>query len=178
MNAQDRKYISEFWGLKCAGQLLPLFPNPKEVTESFGCFHAVWEFLDVQLKNPDVMIVVVGDGTKPRTAATFALRSAWDCISIDPMMVVKDYGIKRLLCIDKKIEDTEKHIFENRLIIVLPHSHAKMPYVLNRLESSVRRDVVSLPCCVPHEIKDKHFEGYRDWSVWSEKNEFKIWKDV
>lgn len=40
----------------------------------------------LSLRDRRVVVVVVGDGCTPRTAALFAHRSAWRCVSIDPEM--------------------------------------------------------------------------------------------
>lgn len=84
------RYTDELLTLRSAPQLLALrlWPNAKELTESFACFAAAREQL-ADLFSPDdpsVTVVVVGDGLTPRTAALFAFRTRWKAISIDPLM--------------------------------------------------------------------------------------------
>jgi hypothetical protein len=46
--------------------LASIFPNAKEVTESFGAFHAViWHRLAAR-DDGDVTVMVVGDGVRPQ----------------------------------------------------------------------------------------------------------------
>jgi hypothetical protein len=179
-----KRYIEEFFKLRCASDLLALqvFPNAKEITESMGCFSAVRENLlddTIRFDNPNITVYVVGDSTKPRTGALFALRTAWTVISIDPMLVQKEYNVKRLFLVNKKIEDYEDGLDNvNPIIIVLPHSHARLPIVMGKLKTTSVRHIVSLPCCVPHEIGDKKYIGYRNPGIWSEKNTIKVWKNI
>jgi hypothetical protein len=186
MNKSETNHVREFLSLKCAGQMLNLglFPNSaaKEVTESVGMFRAVADHLlddTITLKNPDIHLVVVGDGNTPRTAAMFAMRSGWNCHSIDPILNTnKDWNsIKRLLIHSLKVEQCNLHFGDYPLIIVLPHSHAKMEDILQHIKGN-NRYIVSMPCCVPHDIPGKEYIGYVDQAVWSEKNTIKIWKNV
>ena len=43
-------YFGMFMGLKCAPQILAsrVYPNPKELTESFACYNAVFQHLRIQ----------------------------------------------------------------------------------------------------------------------------------
>ena len=73
------KYLNSLVNLRCGPDmlLLRLFPNAKEVTESFGAYEAVAKHLrDFPRKDPNIRLVVVGDGHTPRTAATFAFSAA------------------------------------------------------------------------------------------------------
>lgn len=128
------RYADELLALGCGPLLLSLrlFPNAKELTESFGALAAARTHLArpaaevctasvgtsgkggsaaavaagapaasdrgsllpslppssaprlVPLSSPDVLLVVVGDGSTPRTATTFALRTRWAVASVDP----------------------------------------------------------------------------------------------
>lgn len=54
--------------------LVPFFPNAKEVTESFGAFHAVNEHLShLSRDDINVAVICVGDGHSPRTGMLFAV---------------------------------------------------------------------------------------------------------
>lgn len=88
IKATDLRYLNEFTKIAAAPDMLlqKLFPNAKEITESFGAYHAVRKHLTgfIPLNAPDVHAWFIGDGSTPRTAATFAFRSAWQCHSLDP----------------------------------------------------------------------------------------------
>lgn len=183
--SDDKQYMRKFVKLNCAADLLAakVFPNAKEITESMGCFHAVEScLLDdiIKFKNPNIVVCVIGDGTKPRTGMLFAMRTAWTVYSIDPMLdMTWCYPVRRLFTINKKIEDYKEGTnFTKPIIIILPHSHAKMVDVLARLKTTNVRHIVSIPCCVLHEIDGKKYIGYQDSGIWSEKNTVKVWKNV
>jgi len=180
----DHRHINEFFRLDCAPDLLRLrlFPNSKEITESMAAYHAVrWQLLDkCQLRYNDstVGLFSVGDGATPRTAALFALRSCWICHSIDPNLDRKFRDIQRLCLYRDRVENlriTLEHF--SQIVIVLVHSHAKMVDTLRALPHP-RRHVVSIPCCVPHEIDGQPYVGYEDQSIWSPKNSVKVWSNV
>ena len=102
------KYLNSLVNLRCGPDmlLLRLFPNAKEVTESFGAYEAVAKHLrDFPRKDPNIRLVVVGDGHTPRTAATFAFRSAWECYSVDPVLNNKKWDVERLMCFRSRIQD-------------------------------------------------------------------------
>lgn len=182
------QYINEFLRLKCAPELIEwkLFPNAKEITESIGCYNAVLHYiiekeLDpcIKLNDSAINLVSVGDGSTPRTAALFAMRSAWQCYSVDPNANARNYSqIKRLTIIKTKVEDCGYRLhFENPTIIVCVHSHAKLDAVLNKIHAPVLH-LVTIPCCVPHDLYNRPYIGYRDKGIRSEKNEVKIWLNV
>jgi len=178
-----KHYIDEFVRLKCAPDLLAmgLFPNGKEITESMGCYRGVVNNLQdvyLNINNPDINVVVVGDGHAPRTGALFAFRSGWSVISIDPLFRTKEYNIKRLVICKCKIEELYDVCFDFPVIIILPHSHAKIKDVLQKINSKVSRHVLALPCCYNQDIPNKAYIGYTDTNIWSEKNTIKIWKYI
>lgn len=179
----SNEYINEFLRLKCAPELIEwkIYPNVKEITESMGCYHAVLEnIVDkglAKLNDPTINLISVGDGCTPRTAALFAMRSAWQCWSIDPNMNDKSYNqIKRLYIEKRKIEDGVMN-FPGIAIIVCVHSHAKMGDILNHINAPVMH-LVTIPCCVPHELDNVQYIGYSDRRIKSEKREVKIWLNV
>lgn len=169
----NTEYINRFIKMKCAADLLRLrmFPDAKEVTESFGminaCKNLPLEFND--RSRSDINVVVVGDGVRPRTGALFAHLTRWNCVTIDPIMVEEVWPIHRLKCYKKKVEDVKLH-FDGPLIIVLPHSHAKPSICLSNITTSSLLCVINMPCCVPSDIL--HFEhiSYKDGRIWSPKN--------
>lgn len=177
------RYIGEFISLDCAPDMLSmrLFPNAKEISESFGAFHAVHTRLhpDWHLGDPDIHMVAVGDGRTPRTAATFAFRSNWQCHSVDPILkggVARWMNIKRLTLHPQKVE--EFHLEADRVIIVAVHSHATLKASLTAIHAR-ELAVVAMPCCVPLALKGIPPDmEYQDKSIISPHRTIKIWKDV
>ena len=166
------KYADELLSLKCGTDLIAtgFFPNLKEVTESFAAYWAVRRHCKfLKPYDPDVRVVVVGDGHKPRTAATFAFRTAWTIYSIDPALKYSGYipGVQRVLCMPIKIGSFD--IGLNPDLIVLVHSHAPIP---SHLKSQA---VVSIPCCMPDGWELPHVE-YDDWGIWSDLRRVRIWR--
>lgn len=107
------RYMTELLKMSSGSELvrLRLFPDAKELTESFAANNAARSFLypqkclgslkcGVDPSDSSVTCVAIGDGTTPRTAALFAFLTKWHCVAIDPMMV--DWDTWRL---QKKIED-------------------------------------------------------------------------
>lgn len=176
----SNNYLAQFVRLECAPDLLSwkVFPNAKEITESMAAFSAVWGHITDDFGNKKIALVSVGDGHTPRTAALFACRTAWKCYSVDPELRPKMWGIKRLVVIPKKIEDSplDLHAFD-MAIIVLVHSHAPMEAVLTNIKAKIRH-VVAMPCCVPQTVKNKTYLGYEDFGIYSPKNTIKVWLNI
>jgi hypothetical protein len=175
------KYLNEFWGLKAAQDLmaLGLFPNMKEITESFGAYNAVRKYLnkDFAFKDPNVTVIVVGDGSTPRTAATFAFRSNWRCISIDPLMNDArpwSQKINRLNVIKARVEDVQfDETWGSKIIIVAVHAHLDLMECIKFKPSAV----IAIPCCVPLEwFTVRPSKEYRDYGILSPENKVKIWR--
>ena len=83
--------MDRFLRWECGRHLLGLglFPDAKEISESVACLQAVLEHCAQHAFSPasgDTLVVCVGDGRTPRTAALVAMRSRWDCVSIDPAL--------------------------------------------------------------------------------------------
>lgn len=172
------RYIDEFVTLKCAADLLArsLFPNGKEITESMAAYNAVRQHRLANLDDPNVVVVVVGDGHVPRTGALFAMRSAWQVLSVDPVLRERDYNVNRLVCIRGKIEDNPLGFYKHAVIIAV-HSHATITATLDNVFAE-RRSLVAIPCCVPYVHTVPPDVTYTDKSVWSDKNEVLVWKEI
>ncbi len=168
-------YVDQFIGLKAAGDMLNLglFPNAKEITESFAMFEASRKlYPDFKHENGDVTLVCVGDGTKPRTAALFAFLTRWNCVSIDPEMEFKDdEKIYRLESIKDEIQNIQRH-FHSKVLVVMPHAHVKLDWLKGI--SGDRIKYISMPCCIKQNPQSVDIE-YRDKFVWSPQNLIKIW---
>lgn len=170
-------YLNQFIQLKCGIDLLSLglFPNAKEITESFAAYEATMNYLPFHPKYDKVNVVAVGDGHKPRTAATFAFRTSWNCYSVDPELIIGERldRVKRLKCFKSKVEDIQLE-FDEPTIIVCVHNHAKLKECVKSIRSPDRW-IISMPCC----FKDNFGIPticYKDNNVWSEKNFVNIYE--
>lgn len=171
-------YASELVRLNCAPLLIPLFPNFKEVTESFAAFNAVMRHLPgYEIRDRDVTVVCVGDGSTPRTAATFALRTAWHAVSIDPQLSGHRHvrHIKRLTVDSRRIEETVTRA--RRAIVVAVHSHADLGAAVRSVEAD---DVaaVAVPCCVPQRLSRAPDVEYEDYGCLSPQRAVLVWRDA
>lgn len=179
------KYINRFISLNSLEEFgkFGLFPNPKEVTESFGMYNAVMRYVventDISKGHNDANVFVVGDGVTPRTAGLMAFMTKWDCFSIDPELRDNDYsGIRRLLCYSCKIEDFTTDFLEGDdrpRIILMPHSHAEAQITWNKLAND-KTWLITMPCCVRHQLNLPCIE-YRDVAVASPKNFIKVYSN-
>ncbi len=176
-------YINSFVTSLCAPDLLlnKLFPNGKEVTETWAMFEATRHLgPGYEWNNPNVLVYVIGDGVVPRTAAMFAFRTKWIAKSVDPAMRPVSYEIQRLNIHRIKVEDFESTADwgDRPILIVLPHSHAKIKHCLEKIEST-NRAVISMDCCVNQIIPGKAPDvEYEDDNVWSKKNIIRVWRNV
>lgn len=187
------KYANDMVRLKCMPDMLALglFPNFKEVTESFACYEAAAQMVDP--KDPNVDVHVIGDGSTPRTAATCAFRSAWNCFSYDPNLhsrwkvLGEHHGkVKRLWVCGGRVEKVADLFLEQDLpsgtgILIFPHSHARMGGWVDDVRARYKRLVViSMPCCVPHDKcmgRDPNLD-YQNRHITSPKRRIKAWDFV
>lgn len=176
--SRHSKYLDWLVTATCGPDLLKLglFPNAKEVTETMACVEAT-KRLGLNWSDASITVFVVGDGHRPRTAATFAHRTAWDAVSIDPALGTKFYDCKRLDIVPQKIEDCRlEKVFT--AVIVMPHSHARVADCLDRIKA-VTRHLVTLDCCISQVVPGRAPEiEYIDEDIWSPKNIIRCWGDV
>jgi hypothetical protein len=174
------RYLDELTRMRCAPELLSprrkLFPNAKEITESFGAFEAARRYFRDWFALDDVTVACVGDGHRPRTGATFALRTSWNVLSIDPALKnPRSVGdIRRLECNAKKVQDCVPRHF-GRLLVVAVHSHATLAQTMSAL-SGDEVGVIAIPCCVPLDIDRKPIATYRDSGIMSPHNTVRVWR--
>uniref|UniRef100_K3WDE4 Uncharacterized protein n=1 Tax=Globisporangium ultimum (strain ATCC 200006 / CBS 805.95 / DAOM BR144) TaxID=431595 RepID=K3WDE4_GLOUD len=199
------RYLNEFVGkLQCAPALLEhnLYPDAKEITESMGVFNAVRKYMlrddqeaamqtELQQRAGDAVgkadgIVVVGDGSTPRTAAMFAHRLRhWKSYSIDPAMEYRSSErslgwekISNLVVIRNKIEKVR--ITLRRAIVVLVHAHVTLEQALSAIDAEMVVGVITLPCCNWFSKQETLFGRhpdlvYDDFSILSDKREVRLW---
>lgn len=171
-------YAAELCGLSCAPLLLPLFPNLKEVSESFAAFAAVRSHLpEFRTSDRDVTVVAVGDGTTPRTGATFALRTRWRAVSIDPRLRPRRIArhIDRLEWIPERIEATCTKA--DRAIVVAVHSHADLGAAVRSVDARVVA-VVAIPCCVRQVLDHAPDIEFDDAACLSPHRRVLVWRRV
>lgn len=162
-----RRYTDELLRLKCAPDLLALgiFPDSKEVAESFSAYHAVQHHLQrFSMQDPGVTLVAVGDGCVPRTAATFAFRTAWTCHSIDPRMRPFRASVARVDRLHGYAKRAEEVRLEaaDRAVIVAVHSHASFWAALDTVPDAHEVAMVVIPCCEPHALAPGGFDHAYD----------------
>lgn len=180
-------YPNQLFRLNSAEELMryKLFPNVKEWCESYGCFEAVkkimeWDNRIIREEN-STLVVVVGDGHVPRTAALFNYMTKWETMSIDPLMrLEKDYsGIKRLSVYRAKIEEFNwtEETFDGyeTVIIIHPHSHAQVATSWDKIKHP-RKYLINMPCCVQSNLKLPFF-SYVDKFIPTPKNRVEIYSN-
>lgn len=195
-------YIHRFMSLKTAPEVLPWFQTAadpvKEITESMGCWSAAYDILKLNQKNPNVGVLVIGDGKAPITGALFAFMSKWNVISIDPKMGQAAFpcGLpERLLGFGRLFEDIPPDTVAKGLkgctdngLLVFPHSHAKLELCINIAKHIFKTfDVIALPCCtkpIRGPLVEKNFAlkhsyvSYEDPEILSDKNIVHVWHGV
>lgn len=195
--SNGRKYIEEFLSRNSGVDLLPFFETlnkraAKEITESYAMHNAAVQALGISPSEREVIAIVVGDGRLPRTGALLAYLTKWTIVSIDPQMDLEKVAslpkVDRLDCHAKKAEDMRSSIrcAGYRCVLILPHSHADLNAAIAVPKEASRIDLISMPCCVPHNQKFEIFDfvkkhemiTYVDPDVWSPKNRVYIWKNI
>lgn len=164
------KYVEHFMTTNCAPQLmeLKLFPNVKEITETWGCFEASHRLeTPFEWNNRDVFCIVVGDGHRPRTGATYAFRTVWTVKSIDPEFHPHRYDVKRLELYKKRVEDCSIDCEGRPTLIVLPHSHATWQNCLSGIRNWGDLAIIALPCCQKFEIPYTPLANFDDMAILS-----------
>ena len=180
------QYMTEFMQLGCATELLQnrLFPDAKELSESFGAYNAWRRHLSktFHAEDDDITLISVGDGQTPRTAALFAYRTKWQCIAVDPEMNEKEqtYNIQRLQHFRAKIE--ELRIKTTRALIVMVHAHVSLEATLASITTTDGCcGCIALPCCNFYAAIDsihhpKAVPEYHDMAVFSPHRLTRIWE--
>lgn len=181
------RYLNEFISLNCSADLLArgIYPDAKEITESMAAFNAVRRWCRTYDMNDDTILAVFpGDGSTPRTAALFAFRTKWQCISVDPALKKTDWGIDHLICIKERIENVTNEMYSKKIdvgkvrkvIFVAVHAHCTIQEILGNFNHPIRT-LVAIPCCVPYNDLPADKE-YIDHCIFSPENTVKIWRGV
>lgn len=180
------RYFTEFIQLSCAVDLLEckLFPDAKELSESFGAFNAWRTHLSGEFDANDesITLLSVGDGCTPRTAGLFAFRTRWHCIAVDPEMgKSKDskttYDIARLQHHRAKIE--EMKISTKRVVVVCVHAHVPLATTLASISSDDGTAAcIAMPCCNFYSSIDAPGDKleYSDPGILSPHRTVRVWR--
>lgn len=185
------KYINQYFRLDCSADMqgLRLFPNVKEIQESFGTFNQVTDYVmqvdpNIKLDNPNINVYVIGDGSTPRTAATFNFLSKWKTFSIDPLVRMDtDWSVIRNLTVLKGTgEEMIEDIVEQKdyIFLVFPHSHIPELNSIYKYFINQKVWIINLPCCKPNQgnsLPIKQFTGIVDTYINSPKNIFNIYNN-
>lgn len=171
----------------------------KEMSESYAAFKHVRE-ANNQLDEHD-LVVVIGDGGRPRTAATFAFNCKCKVISIDPMLNIEKtdewidrFNVQNLSyaadtwqnCMMDSISNTFITYGILRIHIVSVHGHIILDEVIDTLRNNSRllTTVYTNPCCNyeqqvlsdPSKYSLREYKNFKDVNILSEKNQVIIYK--
>lgn len=157
---------------------LKVFPNAKELTESFAAFRAALKFREFfPPGDSSVQLVVVGDGKTPATAVTFALQTRWMCHTVDPRLR-PDSRWDRVARLSLHANPIEEMTFQaDRLVVVAVHAHVDADLVRSRV-SARELLLVFLPCCVPARLERPPDLEYIDPDVLSGARRLLIWRET
>lgn len=197
------RYLNQFFNSFCMASIAPTFDNykkssvrDKEITESMGCLNAAIKHSGFSPDDPDVKVIVVGDGVRPRTGIIFAYHTLWNVTSIDPLADIGWFSIfsnfrescghpiRRLEFLKLKVEDLPQQKYAEQQIIIMPHSHAGIVETLRIIQG--KSTLISLPCCVrvDDRLKSETFmtshdyRSYFDDQILSGKREINIWRNI
>lgn len=179
------RYFDQLLRLRCREDLLAnrVFPDAKELTESFAAADAVLHKANLDPADTDITAVVVGDGTTPRTAATLALRTPWRVVSVDPALrldVVQKWPrrIDRLEVVPVAVQTLEVGL-SGRCVVVVVHAHVGLDESIRSVERCSGDVVaaVAIPCCGwLHEAPGLTVVAdYEDWGIWSPERRVITW---
>ncbi|KAI0558931.1 hypothetical protein FGB62_178g031 [Gracilaria domingensis] len=142
----------------------------------------------------NITLVAVGDGVTPRTAALFAFRTSWKCVSIDPMMRKGDWdNVKNLQTKAARVQDVTIDVECNsRVVVIMWHCHTSIQEAvscLRFLEADLRERsfrervaVVSCACCNYDEVQRELPDGsapdvqFEDTAVPGLMRTVRVWK--
>lgn len=182
------RYMDQLLALRCREELVlnEVFPDAKEMTESFAAADAAIHRAGLHARSDAVTAVVVGDGSTPRTVATLALRTSWRTISVDPALRADRVArwpltIERLELHAGKVQTLEAEL-SGSCVVISVHAHVK----LERAIEAVRRcngdpvAAVAIGCCgFEHRAPGMTLSAdYLDWGIWSPERRVMVWQSV
>jgi hypothetical protein len=154
---QNGDYLDRLMRRESFEALWPLFAKAtkpaKEMTESYSALCHLRPYIP---KSGPCRVIHVGDGAHARTAALFALKSATENISVDPLLNLELVGawqqrfsIQRLALRKAHIEDVVDELNAlpvARVLVTFVHAHVQVDRVLDRLRWDA---AFTLACCLP-----------------------------
>ncbi len=141
-----------------------------------AAFWAVRRYLGVEALHEPHILLDVGCGVTPRTAALFAFLTKWNCCAIDPLLRPGKWSIDadRLRGFTMKIEEIPLPFLGDTVIATCVHSHAPLEEIVDCVEAR-RLIIVALPCCTVLELDGiKPVSEYEDWRIHSPQRTVKI----
>mmetsp|Transcript_67429 Transcript_67429/g.159025 ORF Transcript_67429/g.159025 Transcript_67429/m.159025 type:complete len:248 (-) Transcript_67429:41-784(-) len=194
--------------MKCFEDIvrLHLFPDAKDISESYAAIAAVIAHGGVKVSTQNVSFISIGDGATPRTAGLAAFITRWRCVAVDPGsredwagtgILDNPHGVHRLRVEKATFEDfmaadrLQAAIgAETKLVVVTcVHSHHRFrgPAALTRVREVIattsplaRLLLVSLPCCASFthrkDIGREPDISYEDQAVFSACRTVDIWE--
>jgi hypothetical protein len=142
-----------------------------------GIFVAVRKHLGAEsFANDKIILIDVGCGSRPRTAAMFCHMTRWQCYAVDPNLK-KDvqYNEFRNLTLRRcKAEEMPIIQSDYPIIVVGVHSHATMKATFDMVWSPDSWFFM-MSCCVPQHTWKEPIDSYKDHAIPSEKNEIRVW---
>lgn len=203
------RYLDMFLNLKCAPDLIlsRVFPDAKEITESFGAYAAFTKYLSKSTGFTDVVFIVLGDGSTPRTGATFAMRTAGEVLSVDPNLKRVPSMLKRLHCYKASAPDVFSMVnFQEKILLKKVKSGGKLSLIFvsvhGHLPGTIIKDiyklakdfdcqahVIDIPCCKPKTFALEtvkimldnmgvDFISYTDWGIHSPEREVRVIRNL
>ena len=187
------QYVDRFLSLRCAPDLLKLniFPDAKELTESFAVLEALTRFFPHLSSSPThPTFFVVGDGSTPRTGALLSfIYPNSKVYSVDPQMTLPSSSVSNLathpsvpnlIMYRGPVEDVAAAA--PSIILVLVHAHVSLAACLNSVGSACKVEgIITMPCCnwfegqSSFQNRGPDREG-QDWGCWSEKRLVRVWE--
>lgn len=179
------RYMDQFLRLRCRDELAgnDLFPNAKELTESFAAADAALHKTGADPRSLEMTAIVVGDGSTPRTGATLALRSRWRVVSVDPSLRLDRISawrrpIDRLEVFAGRVERVPVS-FSGPCVVVAVHAHVRLERAIRSVQRRGAEPVaaVAIPCCgFDHQAPGlRLLEDYLDWGIWSPERRVQVW---
>jgi len=187
VNAYHSKFLNSYSAENIVGIFSRYKGSSKEITESWGMLEALCRKTKI---HEDQLVIVVGDGSSPRTAALVSYFTRAEVISVDPAMNMdhweehkkkqSDMGfpVRRMIVLKARIEDLEIYAEGRPCTVIFPHSHANMLRV--RLVDPGVIDYISMPCCkkIHPVLMELEHSIYTDQNILSPKNEIHLWYDL
>lgn len=176
-------YLNWFWSNVVAqcdnfNFITQLFPNVKEQSESVGALFAAQKYCS-DLQN--AVVLVVADGSSPRTGFLFA-RFAQTVISIDPEMNPQwlcnqslPANLQVCKCTIQEFAAAKSFDEYKHIVIVAVHAHVALDEYLPLFDDRIAT-VIAIPCCVSQDTSlIPQLTNYEDFNILSPCRSVSVW---